>query len=141
MHTELDSCYIAQAVLVEEEEEEEENEVRKGEDEPAPEPRPPPTAPPHRQPVAVQTEEPTAQESDTEPEAAVEGPVMVAEDGGAEDEELVNDQQHCALLPQESSMLVHLEEEPGLEVAGTVFSSCSHLASFQFNCKVLFLRI
>ncbi|XP_030214740.1 drebrin-like protein A isoform X2 [Gadus morhua] len=119
VHTELDSCYIAQAVLVEEEEEEEENEVRKGEDEPAPEPRPPPTAPPHRQPVAVQTEEPTAQESDTEPEAAVEGPVMVAEDGGAEDEELVNDQQHCALLPQESSMLVHLEEEPGLEVADT----------------------
>ena len=134
-HTELDSTYIAQAVLVEEEEEdeeeeeEEEDEVRKGEDEPVAEPRPPPTAPAYP-PIAVQREELTAQESETEPEAAVEeGTVM-------EEEEPENDSPHCALPPlQDPSMVVHSEEKPELQVAGTASSSCS-LISFQCNCNV-----
>ena len=120
MHTELDSSYIAQAVLVEEEEEE--DAVRKGEDDPTPEPRPPPPrAPAHGQPVAAQREEPTAQE--TEPEAAMEEPIVM--------EELEKDLLLCALLPQDC-MLVHLVEESEIDVAGTAFSS-SHLVSLQCN--------
>ena len=47
-------------------------------------------------------------------------------------EELEKDLLLCALLPQDSSMLVHLVEEPEIDVAGTAFSS-SHLVSFQCN--------
>lgn len=132
VHTELDSAYIAQAVLVEEEEEEEEqeeekkDEAKKGEDEPTPQPQPSTAVAP-----LLQTGE---ERTEPEPEAALGAPVAMEQEeeeergAGGEDHGPEGDQPDgTVLFSEEPIAAISSKEERERGVADTEQNVCEQI--------------